>query len=106
MNQHGLLHHSVFLQAIQIDFGSPPLLFTTLTGKALAAGSERIQNPQPATPSSQVSIRIVVSGVSDWGRISAAGLFHGRATVGFTPKGWGGFTGYDYFRISDSDTHS
>lgn len=49
---------------------------------------------------------IIVSGVIDWGRIAGAGLFHGRATVGLVRDGWGAFTGYDYFRISDSDSHS
>lgn len=49
---------------------------------------------------------VVVSGVIDWGRVGGAGLFHGRTTVGFTQKGWGAFTGYDYFRISDSGSHT
>ncbi len=49
---------------------------------------------------------LIVSGVIDWGRISAASLFHGRATIGFIREGWGAFTGYDYFRVSDSDAHS
>ncbi len=49
---------------------------------------------------------IVVTGTIDWGRVSGATLFHGRTTIGVTQNGWGVFTGYDHFRISDSQSNS
>ena len=49
---------------------------------------------------------LVITGTIDWGRIADAGLFHGRTTIGVTRNGWGVFTGYDHFRISDSASNT
>lgn len=49
---------------------------------------------------------LVVTGTIDWGKIASASLFHGRAMIGVTKNGWGVFTGYDYFRVSDTGISS
>jgi hypothetical protein len=48
---------------------------------------------------------LVLSVVMDAGTVGEAGLFHGRATVGVTRRGWELFTGYDYLRIGSVAIH-
>lgn len=45
------------------------------------------------------------SALIDVGTLGDATLFHGRGTVGVMVRQWEIFTGYDYLRIGDFDTH-
>lgn len=44
----------------------------------------------------------VFTGTMDLGRVSGDGLLHVRTTAGITTNGFGFYTGYDYFRVSDN----
>ena len=48
----------------------------------------------------------VVSTEIDWGRLGAAGLFHGRATIGFHYHRAEVYTGYDYLDIGNTQIDS
>ncbi len=49
---------------------------------------------------------LVFTGTMDLGKISGDGLLHLRTTAGITTNGFGFYTGYDYFRISNNGISS